>query len=132
MLFEAKHPIVLGERYSTEVDLRCQHQVMFHQGTEVVHETHWIFGARRLLKNIKYRCVVCRWLSTKTIILCMKLRLPLLADRVICIKPFSLCGLDYAGPLTVRKTTEHQTGKAWIADFVSGTTRAVHLELMPS
>ena len=55
---------------------------------------------------------------------------PLPADQVVFSTLFSLCGVDYAGPLLL---SEGQgTRKVWIALFVCGVIRAVHLEFVLS
>ena len=56
--------------------------------------------------------------------------LPLKVSQVDFQRPFSLCGVDYAGPLLVQVRAGGK--KVWIALFVCGTTRAVHLEVVES
>ena len=55
---------------------------------------------------------------------------PLPEDRVIHQRPFGLTGIDYDGPLVVKDGSA--MSKVWIALFVCGTTRAIHLELVDS
>ncbi|XP_073995572.1 uncharacterized protein [Rhodnius prolixus] len=53
-------------------------------------------------------------------------------DRVSVSRPFSITGLDFAGPIIiksgVRKSTK--TTKAYICVFVGFATRAIHLEVV--
>lgn len=54
---------------------------------------------------------------------------PLPKQRVEPMRPFSNCGVDFAGPLIVRSGVRRVTGiKTWIAVFVCFATRAMHLE----
>jgi len=49
--------------------------------------------------------------------------------RVQPSRPFTVSGVDFAGPLVVRSGVRRITGvKAWVAVFVCLATRAVHLE----
>ena len=53
---------------------------------------------------------------------------PLPVKRVSQSTPFSLCGVDYFGPLFIKYKTE--TKKVWVCLYTCLVTRAVHLELM--
>ncbi|XP_039311166.1 uncharacterized protein LOC120359023 [Solenopsis invicta] len=54
------------------------------------------------------------------------------ASRVTISRPFSHCGVDYAGPLILRegKRRNARNHKAYVAIFVCFTTKAVHVELV--
>nr|XP_046491130.1 uncharacterized protein LOC124223331 [Neodiprion pinetum] len=55
------------------------------------------------------------------------------ADRVQSERrPFSIAGLDYAGPVQVRTTQGrgHKSYKGYVAVFVCFSTRAIHLDLV--
>jgi len=102
-----------------------------HQGVESVlafiRNEFYVIGARRQLRNVTEKCVTCRWFRAQV---AAEQTPPLPADRVTHCKPFGLTGVDYAGPLFVRQ--ESRETKVWIALFVCGTTRAVHLEVVTS
>jgi hypothetical protein len=53
---------------------------------------------------------------------------PLPKDSVSDCIPFSIAGVDYAGPLYVK--VKRQSKKMYICLFTSATTRVVHLELV--
>ncbi|GFX69352.1 integrase catalytic domain-containing protein [Trichonephila clavipes] len=53
---------------------------------------------------------------------------PLPSDRINQTPVFSVCGLDFAGPLYVNNFGELQ--KSYTVLFTSGVTRALHLELV--
>ncbi|XP_018393051.1 PREDICTED: uncharacterized protein LOC108772093 [Cyphomyrmex costatus] len=54
------------------------------------------------------------------------------ADRVNISRPFSHCGVDYAGPLSLRegKRRNARIHKSYVSLFVCFATKAVHLELV--
>ena len=55
--------------------------------------------------------------------------MPLLPrQRVTESIPFTYCGIDYFGPLYVKKTARSQ--KVWVCLFTCLVTKAIHLELM--
>ncbi|XP_064625931.1 uncharacterized protein LOC135486763 [Lineus longissimus] len=57
---------------------------------------------------------------------------PLPAERLTPARVFSVCGVDYAGPLLLRigRGRGCKTEKAWIALFICLAVKAVHLELV--
>ena len=126
-----KHPILLAGHHLTNAMLRDCHVQSLHQGVETVlasvREKFCIIGDRRLLRNIKHHCVKCRRYDARP---ADEESTDLPADRVDFQRPFSLCGVDYAGPLLVKVGAGVK--KVWIALFVCGTTRAVHLEVVES
>lgn len=54
------------------------------------------------------------------------------ASRIMVSRPFSRCGVDYAGPLILRegKRRNARNHKAYVAIFVCFATKAVHIELV--
>ena len=129
--YEVQHPIILGRCHLSELFLRDAHLQRMHQGVESVlaflQQQFWILGARRFLRSVSEKCIVCRRFRAQTAAEEMP---PLPSDRVKHHQPFGLTGIDYAGPLYVRSSSNVQ--KVWVALFVCGTTRAVHLELVDS
>ena len=128
---ETKHPIILAGHPITNVFLRHCHATSFHQGVETVlanvRENYRILGDRRLLRQVKFHCVKCRRYDARP---ADEEIADLPADRVNFRGPFSMCGVEYAGPHLVKNTS--RTRKVWIALFVCGTTRAVHIEVVES
>ena len=127
--FEAKHPVLLSKHYLSEVLMRHFHLICKHQGVEytlaVCRESVWLIGGRRMLRSVKAKCVTCRKFAAKC---ADEQSAPLPEDRVVFRRPYSLCGIDYAGPLAVKVASG--TAKVWIALFVCGITRAVYLDLV--
>ena len=127
------------------------HPQRMHQGVEALlaflYERFWIIGGRRLVRKVKSACIKCRKFDAKP---CSEVTASLphervthttpfcervnhttpFCERVTYTTPFCLCGVDYAGPLVAKGKSEKC--KVWIALFVCGTTRAVHLEIVIS
>ena len=93
-----------------------------------VQERYAILKLRSTLRSIKSNCVLCRKFRAAII-------QPIMADLpkerlAYQSPPFTNTGVDYFGPfyVTVRRTTE----KRWGFLFTCLTTRAVHVEVVPS
>ena len=82
-------------------------------------------GLRQAIRTVVNKCVICRILRAKPYSPKMG---PLPDARVAYrMSPFSYCGLDYFGPMSVKIGRRRE--KRWGALFTCLTTRAVHLEL---
>ena len=131
--FDTKHPIVLDARHTfVKLFLRHTHLKNYHQGIDYlrskVQERYAILKLRSTLRSIKSNCVLCRKFRAATI-------QPIMADLpkerpAYQSPPFTKTGVDYFGPfyVTVRRTTEKRCGFL----FTCLTTRAVHVEVVPS
>ena len=126
LLLPAKHPL-------TDLVVRDAHQRVKHNGIRdtltTIRERFWILRGREVVTHVLRRCVVCRKVEGKSY------GLPSLPDlppfRVADDPPFTNVGLDFAGPLFARETSEPST-KVYILLFTCAATRGVHLELTPS
>ncbi|GFY72104.1 integrase catalytic domain-containing protein [Trichonephila inaurata madagascariensis] len=100
-----------------------------HVGTtstlEQVRSSYWIPKGRQLVKKVIRNCFICRKYLVKPI---DQLTSPLPSDRINQTPAFSVCGLDFAGPLYVNNFGELQ--KSYIVLFTCEITRALHLELV--
>ena len=56
----------------------------------------WIVGLRRLAKRVKRECVACQKHDARS---CSESMAPLPEDRTNKAPPFSVTGVDHAGPL---------------------------------
>ena len=131
--FDTKHPIILDARHTlVRLLVRSLHHKHFHQGLDymrsVLNMKYAILGLRRLLRSIENQCVTCRKRKASTI-------QPIISDLPVerlgyKQPPFNHTGVDHVGPLyvPVRRSTE----KRWGFLFTCLTTRAVHLEIVPS
>ena len=128
-----KHLIVLDARHTfVKLFLRHSHLKNHHQGIDYlrskVQERYAILKLRATLRSIESNCVCYRKFRWATI-------QPIMADLpkerlAYQSPPFTNTGVDYFGPfyINVRRTTE----KRWGFLFTCVTTRAVHVEVVPS
>ena len=83
---------------------------------------------RNFVKWIIGQCLVCRRFEGKPY--CAPPPPPLQSFRVERSPPFAHTGVDFVGPLYVRRN-DGTTRKIWICLFTCCVTRAVHLEVVP-
>ena len=106
---------------------------MHHNGIRetliAIRQNYWILKGRKLVKNVIRQCLVCNRYEGKSYTAPLIPDLP--AERVSSKPPFCNTGVDFAGPLYVRKrqSTDH-TYKVYICLFTCASTRALHLELV--
>ena len=131
--FETRHPIVLYSRHRLiRLFLRFYHIKHEHQSFDylrsVIHQQFVVLRLRSALRAIETHCVCCRKRKAKTVTPMMS---DLPAERLGYRQPpFSNCGVEYFGPfhVTIRRSSE----KRWGFLFTCLTTRAIHIELVPS
>ena len=125
----ARHPVIIDrEDDVTRLIVFDIHQRLLHTGLEhtlaEVLATYWIPKARSAVKKIVYRCAFCRNRRANP-------RPPKMAelpkDRFDTSRPFARVGIDFFGPLTVRKF--RRTEKRYVLLITCLATRAVHLEV---
>ena len=125
-----KHPVILHHS-SHIVKLLCL-QVHKNSGDPslqaILAQDFLITGARRLAKEISKNCVPCQKAYARTKNQLMG-QLP--PDRATPSPPFSVTGLDFAGPFTTLQGNQRKPThvKTYICLFVCFSTRAIHLEL---
>jgi len=95
----------------------------------LVSGTYHILSARNLVRDISRNCVTCQRVYAKTVPQQMG-NLP--ASRVKPSPPLAFTGIDFAGPILLRRghTRKPSIVKAYIALFICLSTRAIHLELV--
>ena len=88
-----------------------------------------VIGARRLARSTCKTCVTCRKIAARPEPQLMG-QLP--EHRITPSPPFSITGVDYAGPFTLKKghTRRPVLIKAYLAIFVCCSTKAAHIEVM--
>ena len=98
--YDTKHPVILPKGQFAKLLIRFQHKVLKHAGVDTVisslRTNYWIIGMRRLAKTDMKECLSCRWHDSKPF---SQPLAPLPKERVRSAPPFSVTGLDYAGPL---------------------------------
>ena len=125
-ILDAKDPLMVKYYTYLHVSLcHCGPSLLLSYSGSKLH----IIGARKLSRRICSSCVTCRKCRPRTQHQFMA-ELP--AQRVTASPPFTHCGMDFAGPFTiklgrVRKPVEVE---AHICVFVCMATKAVHLEVV--
>lgn len=141
---ETKHPIILPTESALAVLLRREaHINHLHAGvqltTTVLRRKYWMPRMRQALKKEIFKCKECFRQREETIQQQMG---DLPQARVNQAAPFEYTGIDFAGPLVIRKhggrppvtrgsvVRDDITTKAWIVVFVCMVTRAIHLDII--
>ena len=122
--FEQKHPIILPCSYESYVLVRSEHSLVFHQSVDYlisrISQKFHIISLRRLCKQVKRFCLPCQRQDAKA---CNEIGAPLPGDRIRKAPPFSITGVDYAGPLTCKNSGKK---KYYILIFTCAVIRAIH------
>ena len=131
--YEMKHPILLSAKHPIVRKLiEDAHESNYHEGTEyvrsILQQKYWIIGLRNALRNVKMKCVKCRKQQVGGVQHIMAdLPKERLEERVF---RFANTGVGYFGPFEVRFMRKSM--KRWCCLFTCLTTRAVHVEVVPS
>jgi len=128
-----KHPIVLPAYHRvTQIIFNQKHNEQLHCGPQAllaeVRRRYWPLRGRAVARSCVLKCIRCA--RTKP-----RFTEPMMAalprQRVQCARPFTVVGVDFAGPLIIRSGLRRVLGvKAWIAVVVCFVTRAIHLEVV--
>lgn len=128
---EQRHPIVLPSNHHITylIFIDC-HKRMLHCGAQLllaeIRRTYWPIKGRLMARSVIRRCVIC---ARAKPIFNEPIMAPLPRHRVQCTRPFTVTGVDFAGPLLIRSGIRGRPAKkAWIAIFVCLAIRAVHIE----
>ena len=130
LAYEESHPIILPQCHVTSLLVKFQHEILKHAGVNTLisslRGSYWIIGLRRTAKRIKRECIACKKQDTQA---CNQMLAPLPKLRVNQAPPFTVTGMDYAGPVFC---VDKPKQKLYILLFTCGVIRAVHLELTDS
>ncbi|GBM76640.1 hypothetical protein AVEN_234859-1 [Araneus ventricosus] len=129
---DEKHPIILPRNSSlTGLILQDEHICMKNGGIVTtlakIRSRFWIPKGRQIVQKIIRRCLICRRYSAKS---ADQLTSQLPEDRIAQTPPFYSSGVDFTGPIYVKNLERMQ--KSYIVLFTCATTRALHLELVPT
>lgn len=129
----ATHPVVMDGRHPyARLLLYREHRRAHHAHNErVVNEVrakYWILRLRPTIRTVASKCVFCRVRKARPVV-------PVHGDLPKArlqpfMRPFTNCGVDFFGPMTVTVGRRHE--KRWGALFTCLTTRAIHIELVAS
>ncbi|GFV35979.1 integrase catalytic domain-containing protein [Trichonephila clavipes] len=132
--YGAKHPIILSNQHEIcKLIVNMYHILYLHAGCTVllgiIKQIYWIIGLKNIVKKCIYQCIVCcRYRATTS----KQLMGDLPTHRVTPGRPFSVCGVYYAGPINILRYRGRgaKTTKGCIALFICFVTKALHLELV--
>lgn len=128
-----KHPIVLPVNHKvTQLIFNQKHKEQLHCGPQAllaeVRRQYWPLRGRAIARSSVLKCIRCTRAKPR---FTEPMMAALPRQRVQCTRPFTVTGVDFAGPLTIRSGLRRVVGvKAWIAVFVCFVTRAIHLEVV--
>lgn len=131
--FDKKHPILLPSKHVfCELLIRNEHQRLLHSGTQAVlfnlRNRYWIVNGKNTVKRVLRKCIKCYKVKPSNITQPMG-NLP--EDRSKPARPFSVVGVDFAGPFIIKdgKLKSRKQIKVYVSVFICFSTKAVHLEL---
>ena len=128
----SRHPVIIGRDDDiTRLIISDVHQRLLHGGLEHtladLRTSYWMSKARLAVKTVLHKCAFCRNRRANP-------QVPKMASlpkvRFDMSRPFACVGLDFFGPLTVRKF--RRTEKRYVLLITCLATRAIHLELANS
>ncbi|UYV68325.1 hypothetical protein LAZ67_5003884 [Cordylochernes scorpioides] len=132
--YDQRHPALLpstGEL--SQLIIRDAHSRTLHGGVHLVLATlrqkYWILKAKNQIKKCIRNCLICCRYNRVTQ---HQLMSDLPKERLTPGKPFTVSGVDYAGPFKVKlsKGRGQRIEKGYICLFVCLVTRAIHVELV--
>lgn len=127
---ETKHPVILSkDQHISKIILQNIHKELAHAGTSHMlsrlREKYWITHANSACRKVISECVLCRRHQRKTEEQKMA---DLPEERIVPgLPPFTNVGVDYFGPIEVKKG--RGTVKRYGVIFTCMTSRAIHLEV---
>ena len=130
----AQTPILLDKRHhlATLIVMDVHRRVMHNGVKETLTElrcTYWLVRGRQFVHKLIHRCVTCCKLEGRSY---QSVPPPPLPEyRVRQSQPFRYTGVDFAGPLYVKKSVVSEGSKVWLCLYTCCVTRAVHLDLVP-
>ena len=128
--FDEKFPVILPKCHISFLMVRDMHTKLKHAGVNqlltAVRNHYWVIGLRSLARKVKGECLSCKIMDSKP---CQEPVAHLMEARLKQAPPFSIVGLDYAGPVYCK---DFPGDKFYILLFTCAVIRAVHFELVNS
>jgi len=131
--YQSKHPAVLPKNHKfTRLLAEDYHEEMKHASGRLllsrIRELYWPLDGRRLVKSIARNCFRC---IRQDPALARQPVGQLPPSRITPSRPFSVTGVDYAGPFYLKPAHRKAAAtKSYLCVFVCFATKAVHLELV--
>lgn len=130
---DSKHPILIPHNHTlTTLIIRYEHLRNLHSGPQAtlasVRQKYWPLNDKQVVKGIIRKCIPC--FKARPILSSQQMG-DLPEPRVTPSRPFSFCGIDYAGPFQMRDGSyrNRKVVKCYICIFVCFSSKALHLEL---
>ena len=132
LALSSKNPILLPHDHPFVKLLIIQyHERVSHNRVNdtltLLRETYWILKGKRTVKQALKTCVTC--LKCEGLPYCVRTTTDLPVERVSDDPPFTQLGIDFVGPLYIRKHNSSDEYKIYICLFTCASTRSIHLEL---
>ena len=132
--YDVKHPILMPRNsILTSYLLNHDHISHHHCGPQLLlaisRRRYWIVRGASAARKVYRQCVTC--VRAKPAPTHQQMgQLP--SDRIQPNPPFSISGVDYAGPISIigRRMRGAKPSKGYIALFVCFSTKAVHMEVV--
>lgn len=130
--YDEKFPTIIPPHSAfCRLIIKQAHCETFHGGVQqilhYVRVKYWIVGMRRAATRAVKSCNICRRYRKKPL---KQLMGNLPKERVTASRPFANCGVDYFGPINVKRFSGRckSIDKGYGAVFVCLATRMVHVE----
>lgn len=130
--YNYKHPIIIPKGHAIAKRIITSiHLQNFHAGPSLTfhltRQKFWIIGGRNLVRQSVKQCIICFRHRAKPKEQFMG---DLPAVRINPARPFTNCGVDYAGPIQIatKKGRGARFVKGYIAIFICMVTKAIHIE----
>ena len=132
--FSQRHPAIMDRKeHLASLLVKNHHLSSCHAGPTLllalVSRNHHILGGRRLVRDVCRKCIPCRKQNQAP---AEQLMGQLPSSRVTPSNIFTIVGLDYAGPLIIKRGNPRKPVlvKAYLCVFVDFVVKAVHLEIV--
>ena len=136
--FSTKHPILLPEHHHLPslIITDCYYRVLhggvnFKQTLSELRSRFWLVRGHQQIRRASLKCVICKRFEGRHY--SVPSTAPLPEFRLEENFAFTNVGVRFAGPLFIKTATRDHcfTEKVYIALFTCGSSRAVHMELVP-
>ena len=134
MATHVKHPIILSNHHPLTKCLVLQVYLdSGHAGIgavlAIVADHYYICGVKSHIRMISRHCVICQHSYAKT---AEQLMGQLPPECLQPSAPFSHVGIDYAGPLWIKRGNPRKPTlvKVYVCIFICFSTKAIHIELV--
>ena len=129
-----KHPVLLPQKHIiTRLIIRGEHHRNLHAGTQTLlyqlRQTFWIINARKEIQTTLRNCLTCFKIKPQPV---KQIMSDLPESRLEPHRPFSIIGIDYAGPINLKQSLRRNASivKGYICLFICFVTKAIHIELV--